>query len=182
MADEQAQPQSNYRLRIKIGTAEFDAEGPEQTVKEQFDMFLKTVQAAPLVPPVNTPAANVVVPPLDIKPGADPEIPTDITGRVYAERDGLVTLRMLPRGDNRDADALVLLLYGFQIFKGLTSVTAVSLAKAARISGLGLDRIDRSMLAHKQYVNEAGAKRGKQYSLNNQGLAFAKTLVVNTVQ
>ena len=36
-----------YRLKVKVGDSEFDAQGPEESVKAQFEMFLQAVNATP---------------------------------------------------------------------------------------------------------------------------------------
>ena len=41
----------DYKLKIKIGTHEFEAEGPAEAVKEQFEAFKELIQTLPAQPP-----------------------------------------------------------------------------------------------------------------------------------
>ncbi len=38
----------NYRLKIKIGQHEFEAEGPADVVREQFQVFKDLIASAPI--------------------------------------------------------------------------------------------------------------------------------------
>ncbi len=52
------------------------------------------------------------------------------------------------------------------------------LLTAAQHSGFSkLDRTDKAMETHSSLVIQDGAKRGKTYRLNNQGIAYAEKLL-----
>ena len=46
-----------YKIRVKLGANEFDAEGPEEVVKDQFQLFLEAVKQ-PVAPTPPPPAAS----------------------------------------------------------------------------------------------------------------------------
>ncbi len=162
----------SYKLHIKLGDAEFSAEGPEASVKEQFESF-RTLLSAKSV-------ASPDAPPRKENPPNQSQEATDRLRRVFtaSEDETVVSLKILPRGDTGEPDALLLLLYGFR-FLGpkVTDVLAGTLMKAAATSGLRLARIDRVISVHGAFVTEGGAKRGKRYGLNNQGVNRAEEII-----
>ena len=156
-----------YKLHVKIGDAVFEAEGPKDTVEAQFQLFLELARNAP--PP----------PPSPIEPPAPQtrETLTDEESRQLFDDEGeLISLHVLPPTENRQRDTLLLLLWGYRVLKRQVAVTAGELIHAARQSGLKLDRIDRILNASTEYVRSGGAKKGKRYSLNNQGINHAAQL------
>ena len=183
-----------HKLSVKLGTAEFTAEGSEQTIKEQFGQFLAALQAAPPTPPPPTPPP----PKTPELPATEQKLADAIPGgngngngttplmepdqatldRVFHVGDkDHVSLRVLPRTPNADADALVLILYGFYKLAQRTDVFAPTLMACAKQSGIQIDRSDRVISVNQQYINTAGARRGKRYSLNNRGQSFAQGLL-----
>jgi hypothetical protein len=160
-----------YRVRIKIGTAEFEAEGREELVKEHYEEFLDSFGGSQPTGDVNQ--TTVIE-----QRKTSSEANGDLIKRGFLERDGLVTLLALPKGDEADADALVLLLYGYSVLKADDyPVTGVRLMQAAQRSGVQLDRIDRPIASREQYVLTTGFRRGRRYSLNNRGEQFAAQLL-----
>ena len=118
------------------------------------------------------------------KPPANPQadIPREVMERVFRIGDTL-SLAALPNTDNVGADALLALLYGYLILDSQQTVTGTSLMKSAKISGIPLDRIDRTMKSNQPaFVNAGGVKKSRRYSLNNRGIARAKEIVLSMVQ
>ena len=153
-----------YKLQVKIGNAEFNAEGPETSVKAQFDAFMEVLRQSGAAARGNESRSDSVT---------DSEVQ-----RAFSSDDnGIVSLRVLPKTDRRDADALILLIWGFRQLQSLTDVSALDLAAAGRQSGLQIDRIDRVIAPNGQYVSKGGAKRGTRYALNNPGADYAKALL-----
>jgi hypothetical protein len=167
---EQASPL--HSIRVKIGGDEFEASGTEQSVKEQYSLFLSARSTAPSLPARRVDLGDVPPPP-------PPElgIPPETVQMVFSVRGESVSLNALPRGENADADALIMLLWGFAQLRNTTAVTAGVLMAAARTSGLQLDRIDRVLSSQQMYVLRAGAKRGTRYSLTNPGRQYAANLI-----
>jgi hypothetical protein len=155
---------SNHRIKVKIGDAEFEAEGSESSVQAQYESFLQAVRA--------TPAAASTK-----KPGESPPetAPIDeIAARLFEQRDnGLITLKALPVGEDREAEAMLLLLWGYKQLRAENNVYATRLVEASAISGLGKPRFNDIHERVSQWVLRAGNKKGTNYQLNNQGVKRA---------
>src|SRR5438445_9672392 len=97
---ENAMTDSPYKLQVKIGPAEFSAEGPENTVKEAYEQFLKAVSGpTPLVSTIShAPVQNAVT-------GG----PADITAldQEFIKDGDIVSLRHLPSTLTVAADAAI---------------------------------------------------------------------------
>jgi hypothetical protein len=83
----------------------------------------------------------------------------------------------LPRTEEVNADAIVLLLYGYLQLCDTDTVGSAELLAMAKKSGVRIDRIDRTIADHLMYINKGGSRRGCRYSLNNQGKAYAQQLL-----
>jgi hypothetical protein len=160
-------------LRFPDGS-EFIGEGTEQSVKEAFALFLearkttapKQEEPKPPDPAIPSPNAAGKVALSTIAP--------ELMNRVYLVQGDNVSLRVKPSGAG---DALLLLIYGFCVIKEQVGVTAARLAIGARQSGIKIERIDRVIAPHDQYVTKAGAKKGTTYGLNNPGIRYAEELL-----
>src|SRR3990172_12985754 len=139
------------KLRIKVGLSEFEAEGPADLVQKQYQEFLaaltqadiaRTSSPAPALPLLNTPGQPAEPPPSH-SDSADLK-------RVFSDQGPLVSLLALPKTEDPDADALLLLVYGYQELRPNDyPVSGVRLMQSAKQSGLHqVDRIDRTIDAH----------------------------------
>lgn len=177
----------NAKLRVKVGDAEFDAEGPPDLIKEQYQAFLEAVRASPAPTPAQpaalmqpapqpgtagTASNGVSTPPAD-------QMLSAMLKRVFRDAGPVISLLALPKSKNAEADALLLLLYGYQeLRKGEYPVTGVRLMQAAKQSGLHqIKRADRTISMNEPYIMAAGAHRGRKYSLNNQGVTRAEEII-----
>lgn len=165
-----------YKLHIKIGPHEFHGEGPEESVKRDYDEWKSLIKVA---------ANGNVVAPLTVEPPPQgnslSEIDQQSLTRVIIsdEKRNLVSLRMLPRTDDRDGDALVLILLGHKLLRNEDEVFVTQLKPELTQSGLVVDRIDRmaSRPLNAGFLNKAGFGKGGRYSLTNAGLDYAKALL-----
>lgn len=168
------------KIRIKIGEAEFEAEGPSELVQSQFTAFLDAVSKAPAE---KSPSAGASSDPNSgLKPPANPgDPPPSISSEemncVFHDNGEFVSLSATPVGDGRQADSLLILLYGFAKLKNEPKVTGVMLMKAMRQSGVTIDRVDRVIESKQEYILMGGSKRGKRYSLNNRGYQYVEGLI-----
>ena len=168
------------RIKMKIGDAEFEAEGPSEIINAQFEAFLQAVSSLPkataavaVVPSPSVTAA--IIPPLPMAPSAG--ISPEILSRVFRD-NGNLSLAALPHGENKEAAAMLALLYGFLKLKNENAVTGTALMKSAKISGVNFDRVDRVMSSHQpDYVLAAGVKKARRYQLNNRGIAKAEEII-----
>jgi hypothetical protein len=184
-----------FKLNVKLGAYEFSAEGPEESVREQYKSWLDVVAKLGSAPPPSTPSA----PPRAALPaGADERgsstpggedhagssVPEDVMKRVYLvdPKTHSVSLRVLPTGGKRDAEALLLLLYGFAHYFHEHGVLGTQLMKAARVSGVQVDRADRVLDSHSDKLTVAGFRKGRTYGLNNPGKAYAEKRLSEILQ
>ncbi|MCP5328910.1 MAG: hypothetical protein H7A18_10415 [Sinobacteraceae bacterium] len=216
MDDQNPPDQSVQKLKIKIGGAEFDGEGPSVLLEKQLERFLGLVEKlgpgavavasalqAHQAPGASAPhavaapgargsqpavaaeqpseAVVVTVPPPSTTPGGT-FITEDMLNRVFRRDADAVSLLALPRTDDGGADALVLLVYGFQKLLNRTAVTGYALIRAARQSGVNLPRVDLPLNKRSEYVLAAGNNRGRVYSLNNRGVAYAEGVLRKTLE
>jgi hypothetical protein len=125
------------------------------------------------------PAAPSTTPPTSAIPKSDAErAPDDVLSRLFnIGKDGVVSLKLLPKGTNRSADALLLLLYGYRRLKNADNIYGTQLMKAARVSGVLVERIDRSLSPHADFFMRGGRKRSANYTINNQGVTAAEAMI-----
>lgn len=172
-------PEEKSRIRVKIGDSEFEAEGDRDIVSAQYNMFLDTIRhvsksilsvSAPHGQPYTSePSYDVGI--MDGTEGSEDQAAsgTELNARVFSRHKDLVSLRVLPETKKKNADALILILYGYQVLKGEDAVLGTQLMKSARQSGLSIDRIDRVISENRGLFIRGGARRGVRYALNNQG-------------
>lgn len=155
------------KLRMKIGVHELEAEGPRDLVMAQLEIW-KRLAGLP-----DGAAADRV------------HGETDAALRslfdVQTERK-LVTLRAALTGQKRNADAALLLLYGYRTFLDGgdgTGVPAVRLRAAVAASSYRVQRLDRALT---QYIaagllQKAGRYQHTTYALTASGAQRAAALV-----
>jgi hypothetical protein len=174
------------KVRMKIGDAEFEADVPQDQVQSMYDRFLTLLERRP-PERENDPEKPVISHPKpprahlseQKKDQLDREVDDAQMSRIFELRqDGIVALRVLPNGNDRDADALLLLLYGYRRLKNEEHILATQLLRAAKYSGLpSIDRIDRGFGPHlSRFVIRGGQRKGSTYTANNQGLAQAQEI------
>lgn len=181
---------STFKLRMKIGVHEFDAEGPAEEVNARFDTWKGLIQQSSAVP--RNPNAGIFVSetPLPLRASTEPDhdsaTPRSISAfaqRVFAvdDRRNLITLRVHPTGDDDvvAADAVLALVYGYLEMKGMDEVPVTKLTNSVRVSGLRAERMDRAATPHtrSQFLIKTGTGKGGRYSLTTTGRARAEALV-----
>jgi hypothetical protein len=165
-----------YRLKVRLGSHEFEAEGTEEVVKDQFALFLTAAQSATVNVP-ETPSAHSSKSEGASTLGEADDIER-LWNRAFKRKEDQLSLHGLPETKSQNADSLVLLIYGYHELLKQDSVQSTTLMDAAKQSGLRIDRIDRNIpTAYNQYVIRGGNGKGSRYSLNNRGLAYAQSLL-----
>lgn len=172
------------KLKVRVGLNEFEAEGPADHVAAQYETWRQLIAAAPAAvitpPPVQPPVipANVVT---EVKTREGFSAPWDIFG--VDDKRNLMTLKVHPpAGENRDADAILLVLYGYRKAgndgAGLSEVPVTWLKESLDVSGLRVVRIDRAIAGYLRagYVLKSGRAKGGVYRLTNTGYAKAEEL------
>lgn len=185
------------RLKMRIGEAEFEAEVPENEVQPMYSQFLSMLErrshiALTLRGVVRGPEFRIESAKADVRePAPDtmaysasaPPTPLEAHGeifdRVSLERvfdlgdDGALTLKVLPPGPDANADAMLLILYGYYRLKNESYVLATQLLRAAERSGIVLRRPATEYMRNSRLVIRGGQRKGSHYSLSRQGLAMA---------
>jgi hypothetical protein len=198
---------SRSKLFVRVGNAEFKAIGPQDLVKEQFDLFLGVVSEIPGAIAA-VPRNGSAKPKINGTPKAiDPELPanhheqfeenlTEIEGidvplsngdvtpltkeqidRAYRLDGKSLSMRVLPHTKDPGADGLLLLVYGFHAILDQKEISALILAESARQSGVMLSRIDRTMARMKQFIRRGGRAKGTRYQITNPGIIAAERLL-----
>jgi hypothetical protein len=171
---------SPYRLKVRFGNNEFEAEGNESSVREQFASFLEfanTAGTGSTIGHTNGVERNGSEGAQEHQSDADADI-EGLWGRAYKRQGDQLSLHVLPQTKFQNPDALLLLLYGYQTLMRLDSVKSTDLMESAKQSGLRIDRIDRNLpRSHMAFVIKGGNGKGSRYSLNNRGLAHAQEML-----
>lgn len=173
------------KIRVRHGNSEFEAEGPPELVKAQYEKFLETLKTQPellasepnslsAVPSIATSSATS-----DRESPSGPLIHSDHLDQIFQLRGKMVSLLALPKSEKSAPDAMIMLLYGFETLTDTAAVTGVTLAAAARQSGVQIGRVDTVMNGLTEFVNAGGARRGRRYSLNNRGRKRAEELIIS---
>jgi hypothetical protein len=162
----------NTKIRVKIGNNEFEAEGPTDLVKEQFEAFKQIISLTQAKTPVEQMAetaksiANQFA--ADGIPLLRLETIMNVNGRI-------VSLTALPQTSE---DAALLIMLGHSDLKNSASVTAQEIGDGLAQSGRPVPRVDRVMESALEHalVLKTGVKRSTRYRLTNQGMVQARKL------
>ena len=168
----------SYRMRLKIGAHEFEAEGPVNVVQEQVKRFLELIATLPVeqVNPVLPPPAEFKAAPESITPPPAPRNTVSFPAidlalnKIMKVDERVVSLTARPK--NAD-DAALLLLYGQKMLRENDSVTGAEvMGGITATGGLAIGRVDRLLekLARDGDVIVVGEHRSKRYRLTNAGL------------
>lgn len=157
-----------YKLKVKIGQHEFEAEGPEEVVQSQFQAFQQLIATAQSQK--QEVSSAVVQEQKPTENGA--AIALD---RIMRSEGRVVSLTALP-GNHDDAAMLVLL--GQKTFRNNDTVTGSEIMDGLELSGIRLPRVDRLMekLAADGLVIKVGIGRASRYRLTNQGMSRAQSI------
>ena len=163
----------NYELSMRIGDAEFKGIGRESVVRADYATWIEAVKLIGQSLAVrNAPQGDDAT--LEGQ-GGQIEKSWD---RIYKRNGDQLSLNVIPPGNSRNADAILLIIYGYQTLFGQDGVKSTTIMDAAKQSGLRIDRVNRNMpKSHQQLVITGGAGKGLRYTLNNRGLQYAQELL-----
>jgi len=169
----------NHRIKVKLGDAEFDAEGKPEDVKAQYDAFLALLAALPKTQPPAASEKPIGASALTAPPG---EVERALLDRVFRQGD-VLSLAALPTGEAREADTMLALLYGYLKLADEQTVTGTSLRRSALQSGVNIDRADRVLNGLiPEFVLAGGVRKARRYQLNNRGIARAEAIIKALLQ
>jgi hypothetical protein len=159
-----------YKLKMKIGDHEFEAEGPVDVVQSQFAAFRELIAEFP------------VSAPKDSKPQTQtkeeeskiqlPHLPLE---KIMKAEGRVVSLTA--KCETVD-EAVMLLLLGQKEFRNNQEVTGAEIMDGLKQSGYMLPRADLILdkLSKEGSVITIGVHRGRRYRLTNQGHSTALTI------
>lgn len=158
-----------YRLKIKIGEHEFEAEGPVEVVQAQFALFKELIAATPQKPTEHATEATTE------EKNSAAQIPHQAIEKIMKAEGRVVSLTA--KCDTVD-EAVLLILLGQKEFRSNQEVTGSEIMDGLKQSGYQLERVDRitDKLTQDGHIITIGVHRGRRYRLTNQGLARALTV------
>jgi hypothetical protein len=182
MRNDTNEPETDVvKLRVKIGVHEFEAEGPRDLVTAQFEAWKQLAGLAPASPDAAGIARQeATIAARDVRTADGREAALRNLFAVDAKQQ-LVTLRVRPTGQRRNADAALLLLYGyrssFAADEGV-DVPAARLKAALLASGHRPKRLDRAIAPHVAagLVRKGGRHKHETYALTTPGCQHAAAL------
>jgi len=164
---------SDYRLKIKIGDHEFEADGPVEAVQSQFEIFKNLITTIPTNKPETAAPENQEIPP---QTPASQDISKSDLDRIFRSERRIISLTISP---SSDVDAVLLILYGQRHYRNNESPTGGEILDGLEQSGYRAIRIDRIVtgLSSEGAVIITGRHRGKRYRLTNQGVVRTEGIV-----
>ena len=178
-----------YKLKLKIGANEFDAEGPADVVQAQFDAFRELIlEAARMSPPVSVSPSTTLSASLSPSASASPSPAfepsladvDDALNRIMRVEDRVVSLTVRARSVD---DAVLLLVYGQKMLRNNDAVTGAEVMSGLTGSGLRVLRADR-LLEKGGEIGDlivVGIRRAKRYRLTNAGMNKARQLAADLI-
>ena len=163
-----------HKLKIKIGTHEFEAEGPTDVVQAQFESFKELV--------ANVPVAPIQPPPTKAKHTTEEPPPANLNDidksldKIMNVDHRVVSLTVRPETLN---DAILALLYGQKVLRGSDAVTGAEVMDGLKATGgVSVIRVDKPLekAGDAGDVIVTGEHRAKRYRLTNTGLAKARKI------
>jgi hypothetical protein len=166
----------NYRLKIKIGEHEFEAEGPEDAVRSQFEAFKELIANPPQ--PIGATTRPSVQGGNSSSLVGDGDVKLDKICRVEGR---VVSLTVKPEAE---ATAAQLIMLGQKVYRENDTVTASQIKDGLERSGYRPTRIDRIMqpLEEEGSVTRFGQRKGTRYRFTNPGLAKAKNMAKEAIE
>lgn len=162
-----------YRLKIKIGEHEFEAEGPTEVVQMQFEAFKELVAGIPREPtqPRTPDTPQLTTPARDI---ADAKLVLEKIMR----QDGRV-VSLTARGGSLD-DEILLVLFGQKLLRNNDAVTGGEIVDGLKQTGRIVNRVDYNTdkMTTAGDVITVGVGRGRKYRLSNQGMTKAQNIAL----
>jgi len=157
-----------YRLKIKVGEHEFEAEGSEEAVQRQFEVWKDLIADAPRQKGTN-PASD---PPQPKASEGAPDVQLSLDKIMRAE-GRIISLTAPPE---LAPEAALLILLGQKQLRSNEAVTGAEMMDGLHQSGFRMARADRLLdnLASGGLVIRSGAHRGTRYRLSNTGLTRAQ--------
>jgi hypothetical protein len=166
---------AEYKIRVKVGANEFDAEGPKEFVEDLFKKFEALVagKTTPALPVMKTGAATET----NLSHSVDMLTESPLAKAFNLEGNRISLIGRFD-GEDRELDAALLVLLGHKELKGVDAVSADELLYGLQQTGYTVERADRLMKRGKSrgLLNFHGIRRGTKYRLTVPGITKAREL------
>ena len=166
-----------YKIKIKLGEFEFEAEGSPELVREQFESFKNLIAS---IPPKQDPPPVRQVQQVPEVIGVTDDSGSPQYDKVFKADGRVVSLTALPPSN---PDAILMIMLGQRHYRKNESVTGSEIMDGLQQSGYTIDRIDRQMdkFVTEGLVIRIGKARGTRYRLTNQGLQKAQAVAKDVI-
>lgn len=160
-----------YKLKVKIGDFEFEAEGPAEDVQQQFAAFKELISS---VSPIKKTSDIAEQTQNATSTNHNNNTPPALE-KVTRVDDRIVSLT--GRADSTP-EAIMVILLGQKTFRSNESVTGGEIIDGLKQSGIVVPRIDYQLdkMATEGSVIKFGTGRASRYRLTNQGAARAQEI------
>ncbi|HEX3103746.1 MAG TPA: hypothetical protein VHQ22_04820 [Terriglobales bacterium] len=172
-----------YRIKATHGANTFEAEGPTEIVRADFQAWRDMVANSPTPMPQNPQidgAQRGFDPPVAIPKQDTPNIDAALN-KIMRVENRIVSLTARPTAVD---EAVLLLLYGQKVLRENDSVTGAEIMDGiSATGGFGLFRVDRLLegMAREGDVIVIGERRSKRYRLTNTGITRARQAAVDLI-
>jgi hypothetical protein len=165
-----------YKLKVKIGPNEFEAEGPQESVEKQFLAWSELISKSNAAPNQNQIRQAQGVTPLPPALDPNPDEATVLVGKIARNDGKVLSLTALPGGDDREGESALLILLGHKVLRSSDLVSGDDLLNGLKQTGFsGTERADRiaGRLERQGLITRTGVRRGVKYRLTNPGFTRA---------
>lgn len=178
-----SKPQGTFKLKVKIGGQEFEAEGQSDLVSRQFEAFRLMIQEVGsatvrhFTPDTGRPPLRAVAPEDSHGEAGGDDVHLAQLFQM-SPHSQLLSFRQPPGGDYPEADAVLLLLFGHRRLRNEVDVPVTVLMDALKQSGCPVKRLDRILTIYTKdrSVLRTGKGKGGKYRLTNIGLKKAEAM------
>ncbi len=174
-----------YKLRIKKGSYEIEAEVPKEIIASELKAFRDLLSLEPL-PQDDISEANAEQEEVLPFNGKQPIQTIENIDRKHLKplflenKDGLITLGVPPaKGERHAPDAILLIALGYQILHNEDQIRVTQLKRSLKESGVIVGRISRVLEndIKQGFLIKTGRGKGGQYRLTNKGKIEAQKLM-----
>ncbi len=164
---------ADYKIRVKVGVNEFDAEGPKEFVEELFRKFEALVNSKVSASPVLQINKET-----EVSHSGDLVVSVSPIAKAFHQEGNRISLIGRFEGDERELDAALLILLGHRELRGVDSVSADEVLYGLKQTGYPIDRADRIMKRGqgRGLLSFSGVRRGTKYRLTVPGMTRAREL------
>jgi len=172
-----------HRIKIEIGSHKLDAEtSSKEEMDERIAVFKELVLATGGKAP---PPSLRVIPEHAPKDEETAETRASLDhphAQLFKIEGKTVSLITPPRGQGREGDAFLLVLWGQKLLRGCDWVLVGHVKAGLTDSGFRVDLVDNiTRTVSSEFFQKKGERRGKQFRLLNPGLRKAQELAEEIV-